>query len=49
MNDKWTGRLLGRIFLLKHVIEKNIEWMERGRRRCKQLLVALRKREDTGR
>ena len=34
--------------LLKHVVEGKIEVTKRRRRRCKQLSLTVRKREDTG-
>jgi hypothetical protein len=47
----WIGHMLCRNCLLKHVIEGKIEvgieMAERQRRRCKQLLITLRKLKNT--
>jgi hypothetical protein len=48
----WIGHILRRNCRLKHVIvgsiEEKIEVTGRRRRGCKELLMALRKRENTG-
>jgi hypothetical protein len=42
------GNILHKNCLLKHVIERKSKRIRRRVRRCKQLLITLRKKKDTG-
>jgi transcriptional regulator of NAD metabolism len=51
LKANWTGHILSMNCILKHVTVGNIRGkieVARRRRRCRQLLMTLRKREDTG-